>query len=83
MILLQFVELISFNLSAVSVKDSNICVTNDHGYVPLVVNNFSVLSSFLTYHRVSGAPEWYAVPAPLMTLVRRVNLATNPVISQE
>ena len=29
----------------------------------------------------SGAPEGYAVPAPLVTTV--VNLATNPVISHE
>jgi hypothetical protein len=31
----------------------NICVTNDHGYVPFVVNTSrSFLSSFMTYHRV-------------------------------
>ena len=30
----------------------NICVTTDHGYVPLVGKHFLVLSSFMTYHRV-------------------------------
>jgi hypothetical protein len=29
-----------------------VCVTNDHGYVPLVIKHFPVLSSFMTYHRV-------------------------------
>ena len=29
----------------------NICVTNGHGYIPLVVD-LSVLSSFMTCHRV-------------------------------
>ena len=28
----------------------NICVTNDHGYVPLVVNTSSFLYSFMTYN---------------------------------
>jgi hypothetical protein len=30
----------------------NICVTNDHGYAPLVVNTSRVISSFTTYYRV-------------------------------
>jgi len=30
----------------------NICVTNDHEYVPLVVNTSWVLSSYMTYHWV-------------------------------
>ena len=29
-----------------------VCVTNDHGCVPLVIKHFPVLSSFMTYHRV-------------------------------
>ena len=80
------VELLSINATSVVLRSPpllckplrNICVTNDHGYVPFVVSN---TRSFITYHRVCNQNNTTVATSVAGTPTLPEHLSPPPVFS--
>ena len=58
-----------------------ICVTNDHGHDPFVVNINRVLSSFMTYQRVCNKSSTMGVTCGAGTAYTSVKHELTPLFS--